>query len=625
MYTKRIRIANYGPIEQIDIPCPFFDDKPRPVVFVGENGSGKSIVLSHVVNALLCAQQLLYPENPEVQTGKVYKLRSSTYIRPGRQFSWSRVDFEDGLHLDELQLRKTKAEYKEPPPDLPDAAAVRSWNRMPSSDPSHFLPHFDKSRLQEIFSHNCILYFPPNRFEEPAWLNADNLTAQARHTTLKHLAGYNDRNLICHSPLRDNENWLYDVVYDSRVFELQTAPIPIGGPSKSPVSVPVSLGYAGQSTTIYNLALDVVRTVVPGFAVRLGIGRRGHRAISLMEHDRVRVPNVFQLSSGEVALFNLFLSVLRDFDLSDATFRRAEDVRGIVVVDEIDLHLHTHHQHEVLPRLVQMFPRVQFLLTTHLPLFVLGLQHALGADGFGLYRLPDGRAIAAEEFNEFGEAYRAFRNTVAYADDLKAAVLTSSRPLVFVEGATDVKYLQRAVALLNQEEVLRGVDVRESGGDKNLDAAWKALTKGRVARQTVERRPVLLLYDCETNVLDCEDGDVVRRRVPAIENHPIQKGVENLFSRCTLDKARQHKADFIDIVTEHQVTTRGRTETIPESWTVNPDEKTNLCNWLCEHGSAEDFQRFGGVIDVVQEFLTGGKDTATTEDGEHAGREAASV
>ena len=79
MYVRRIQIHNYGPIDRIDISLPFEEEVPKPVVLVGENGSGKSILLSHIVNGLLVAQQIAYPESPEVDTGKVYKLRSSTY------------------------------------------------------------------------------------------------------------------------------------------------------------------------------------------------------------------------------------------------------------------------------------------------------------------------------------------------------------------------------------------------------------------------------------------------------------------------------------------------------------------------------------------------------------------
>ena len=70
------------------------------------------------------------------------------------------------------------------------------------------------------------------------------------------------------------------------------------------------------------------------------------------------VPNIFQLSSGETSLFDIFLSILRDFELSGSQFSNAADIRGIVVVDEMDLHLHAVHQHEVLPSLIGMFPKV---------------------------------------------------------------------------------------------------------------------------------------------------------------------------------------------------------------------------------------------------------------------------
>ena len=51
MYTKRVQILNYGPIDHLDIPFPFEDETPKPLVLVGENGSGKTIFLSHVKEA----------------------------------------------------------------------------------------------------------------------------------------------------------------------------------------------------------------------------------------------------------------------------------------------------------------------------------------------------------------------------------------------------------------------------------------------------------------------------------------------------------------------------------------------------------------------------------------------
>ena len=300
--------------------------------------------------------------------------------------------------------------------------------------------------------------------------------------------------------------------------------------------------------------------------MRFGIGTRNRRVVSVMDSERQRVPNIFQLSSGEVSLLNLFLSVLRDYDLCRATFARPEDIRGIIVVDEIDLHLHAVHQYEVLPRLVQMFPRVQFILTTHSPLFVLGLRNTLNDNGFGLYRLPEGDEIAPEQFDEFGNAYRMFRKTNTYLADVEVRVKKVEMPLVFVDGTTDIRYITRAMELLGWEDLRNAVELEDGGGDGNLRNAWKTLTKMPVARHTV-----ILLHDCDSSASPESRGNVFRRRVASVADHPIQSGIENPFSRETLQRAIEYKAAFVDVRAEHEVTERGGRRVVPERWAINED------------------------------------------------------
>ena len=47
---------------------------------------------------------------------------------------------------------------------------------------------------------------------------------------------------------------------------------------------------------------------------------------------------------------------------------------GIVLVDEIDLHLHPEWQREILPKLAKTFPNLQFIVTSHSPIVVGTLQ-----------------------------------------------------------------------------------------------------------------------------------------------------------------------------------------------------------------------------------------------------------
>lgn len=52
MYIEKLHYINVGPIEKLDINFMQNGETiPKPIVIVGKNGSGKSILLSHIVDA----------------------------------------------------------------------------------------------------------------------------------------------------------------------------------------------------------------------------------------------------------------------------------------------------------------------------------------------------------------------------------------------------------------------------------------------------------------------------------------------------------------------------------------------------------------------------------------------
>ena len=605
-------MVNCGPIEQLDVAFSLNTDNPKPTVFVGENGSGKTILLSHIVNGLVSAQCAAFPETPEVEIGKVYKLRSPLYIRSGSEYSFAKVDFDNDLHTGEICLNSTKEDYSNSTlKDLLSKDALELWNSMSNQDYNYIKSNIEVSmekKIQEVFSTNCILYFPSNRFEEPAWLNELNLKSKATYMELKNIRGYTDRKIINHSPLHDIRNWLFDLAYDRTAFEIQTIQydnLAILNPDKTykplPSGLPFFSGYKGPATNTYNTVLEVIRCALRlGNNFRLGISQRANRVVSIMENDQILVPNLFQLSSGEVSLLTLFLSILRDFDLCGASFESSLDIRGIVVVDEVDLHLHAIHQYEVLPRLIRMFPKVQFVVTSHSPLFILGLRKFFGDDGFDLYRLPSGQQISAEEFSEFGEAYEAFKKTSAYCMDIRTAVEDTQKPIVFVDGTTDIKYLKKASELLDCQEIVANIEIRDGEGDDNLKKIWRALKTLHAFGDIGQK--IVILHDCDSDIKN-EDGEhIFKRKASLIEDNPIKRGIENLFSRETIEKAKEHKAAFIDIDPSRTKMERGKKIDVEESWTVNENEKTNLCNWLCENGTEKDFQNFEKVFEILGEI-----------------------
>ena len=227
---------------------------------------------------------------------------------------------------------------------------------------------------------------------------------------------------------------------------------------------------------------------------------------------------------------------------------------------------------------------------------MLGLQEVFGEDGFGLYHLPEGLPISPEEFSEFGDAYRAFANTRRHTDETRSALSKAQNPVTFVDGATDVQYHRRAAQLLGFDSLLTNVEFRDGGG--MLRNIWTGMTKDHV-----DRKKVIVLHDPEEKVTSDTRANVYRRKIEKIRDHPLQKGVESLFSRATLEKAIKCKPEFIDITAAHQRRERGATVQVSEAWVVNRDEKRNLCDWLCENGTPEDFRHFQPVLEEIRRIV----------------------
>jgi len=70
----------------------------------------------------------------------------------------------------------------------------------------------------------------------------------------------------------------------------------------------------------------------------------------------------------DIAYRAFILQLIGNFKYIPWTLKKPEDVTGIVVIDEIDLHLHPALQQEVIQRFQRTFPNIQFIVSTHAPL-----------------------------------------------------------------------------------------------------------------------------------------------------------------------------------------------------------------------------------------------------------------
>lgn len=77
--------------------------------------------------------------------------------------------------------------------------------------------------------------------------------------------------------------------------------------------------------------------------------------------------NIKQLSDGEKCTIALFGDLARRMALANPQLSNPLEGQGVVLIDELDLHMHTSWQRKVMQVLKETFPNIQFIITTHSP------------------------------------------------------------------------------------------------------------------------------------------------------------------------------------------------------------------------------------------------------------------
>lgn len=88
--------------------------------------------------------------------------------------------------------------------------------------------------------------------------------------------------------------------------------------------------------------------------------------------------NIQQLSDGYRTMLALVMDLARRMALAAQKYKNeiknALDYPAIVLIDEVELHLHPAWQQRVLPSLLEIFPNTQFIVTTHSPQIISSIE-----------------------------------------------------------------------------------------------------------------------------------------------------------------------------------------------------------------------------------------------------------
>jgi predicted ATP-binding protein involved in virulence len=127
------------------------------------------------------------------------------------------------------------------------------------------------------------------------------------------------------------------------------------------------------SARALNALDEAVTRFLPGYSkLRLAHGDTPQLVI---DRGRTTLP-VRRLSDGERGTLALVLDLTRRLaQANPAVADPAADAGAVVLIDEIDLHLHPKWQRQIIHNLQAAFPRCQFIATTHSPQVIGEVEH----------------------------------------------------------------------------------------------------------------------------------------------------------------------------------------------------------------------------------------------------------
>ena len=308
---------------------------------------------------------------------------------------------------------------------------------------------------------------------------------------------------------------------------------------------------------------------------------------SIFEHKRFK--GIDNIDGKKVVLFEEYGHTMSIDKLSSGekqiVFRGSfllKDKKSIegayVLIDEPEISLHPKWQLEILPLIKRLFTdengiqTSQIIVATHSPFIihnsnrrddkVIILQkddngHIQPA-GIPLYYSWTANQLVHEAFDINIDSY-------------------PNQKIVFVEGETDEKYYNRAIEVFgfNQNDIAfkwigRNIEKgkNENTGDKALNNAAQFFK----ANKQIYHKPIILLYDCDTNKPAEDEGMLhIRRMEENKGNIQYKKGVENLL--CLPKDFEYNKYySYSDKKDEYGAVTR-----------VGQLDKTLLCDDICNY------------------------------------------
>jgi len=148
-----------------------------------------------------------------------------------------------------------------------------------------------------------------------------------------------------------------------------------------------------------------------------------------------------QLSSGYSSILSVYADLLTKIELRSIS---PGEIDGVVFIDEIDAHLHVSLQRKIFSFLINAFPKVQFIVTTHSPFVVSSVDNAVIYDLSTLEQVDDLSMYSYESILE------GLFNVLPVSEILKNKILKIGN--IISSNNPDIPELENLIKSVRQHE-----------------------------------------------------------------------------------------------------------------------------------------------------------------------------
>ena len=302
----------------------------NPILFIGENGSGKSSILEAIGVGLSWVMARLGKPN-----GKGHLL-SDRDRRVNTIDLAIQLELTDQDHSFSLSFSQTKTDTKARSKN--DLTELNEWaNQQRDRFEKELTPSFP-----------ILVFYRTNR-----WVDGSNCDIDPK----LNFSNFSQINVYDHSL----KNKIMDFEVFFKWFRYRED---IENEHRSYINP----DYRDPQLETVRSAYE---SILSGFK-NLRVSRVPEAKMIIDKHNDTLV--IDQLSDGEKGLLVLVSDLARRLSIANPSIANPLQGEGIVLIDEIELHLHPQWQHQVVRKLCETFPNCQFILTTHSPQVITNVE-----------------------------------------------------------------------------------------------------------------------------------------------------------------------------------------------------------------------------------------------------------